>query len=173
MLKPVSKALVVSSVVVVAGVAGSASASAATTRAEYIAQVDPICQTFVDPESSALSAYHKTYKRWVHDFSHGSLKGWVRQTKRTVATLRQFTLVHSSMTEQVAAVPPTPADARLISTWLEGRRQADGYATAAASSLNRFQISRFFKLIRQADSMEAAGLRAINGFGFQVCGVYT
>ena len=41
----------------------AAPADAASTRAEYIAQVDPICQSFVGPESSALSAFITNSKR--------------------------------------------------------------------------------------------------------------
>jgi hypothetical protein len=116
MLKPVTKLLAVSSVLAVAAGVSSGPASAATTRSEYIAQADPICQQFVDPESTAYSAFRRDMKRWVH----------------ACTTL----------------------------------------ATAAASALNRFQLNRFDRLARRADNAEAAGLKAINGFGFQVCGVY-
>jgi hypothetical protein len=151
---------------------GAASADAASTRAEYIAQVDPICQTFVGPENTAISTYHRNYKRWIHDATHGTLKNWVKQTRRTASSLAAFSQIHASMTEQVAAVPPVDADAGLITTWLNGRRQADAFATSAASALKRINVGRYFKLVRKVDKAEAAGAAAINGFGFHVCGVY-
>jgi RimJ/RimL family protein N-acetyltransferase len=172
MLNPMSKVLIVSSALIAASFIGAGPASAASTRAEYIAQADPICQQFVGPEQAAATSYHRNYKRWARDFTKGSFKGWVNQTKRLAASLRLWNQVHATMTEQVAAVQPVPADAGLISTWLDGRRRSDGYANAAASALNRFQFERYDRLARQADNAEAAGLQAITGFGFTVCGVY-
>ena len=81
-------------------------ANAASTRAEYIAQVDPICQSFVGPENAAAKAYHRNYKRMIHDASSGTLKRWVKQTRRTVGSLTRWDQIHSNMTEQIAAVPP-------------------------------------------------------------------
>ena len=40
----------------------AAPADAASTRAEYIAQVDPICQSFVGPLGDSWAGYHKNYK---------------------------------------------------------------------------------------------------------------
>jgi len=172
MLKLMSKVLIVSSALIAASFIGAGPASAASTRAEYIAQADPICQTYAAQEGAALSAYHRNFKLWQRDFTKGSLKAWVRQEKRTAASLRLFNQIFATVTEAVAAVPPPAADAGLVSTWIASRRQAGGYATAAASALNRFQITRFFKLARQADNAESAGLQAITAFGFTVCGVY-
>lgn len=38
----------------------AAPADAASTRAEYVAQVDPICQSFVGPNDDAIGAYFRT-----------------------------------------------------------------------------------------------------------------
>jgi hypothetical protein len=57
----------------------AAPANAASTRAEYIAQVDPICQSFVAPENAAFRSYRKNDKRWFHLASSGSLKAWLKQ----------------------------------------------------------------------------------------------
>ena len=35
-------------------------------RAEYIAQVDPICESFVGTHDAAVKAYNKDAKRWEH-----------------------------------------------------------------------------------------------------------
>jgi hypothetical protein len=153
-------------------VCAPAAAGAASSRAEYIAQVDPICQSFAGPENKAIGVYNRNYKRWVHDASHGTLKNWVKQTRRTGRALSAFSQVHAAMTEQVAAIAPFDPDVGLITTWLNSRRQADAFGSAAAAALKRIDVGKFYKLGRQADSAEAAGLRAINSFGFTVCGVY-
>ena len=37
---------------------GASPADATLTRAEYIAQLDPICQAFVGPETNAVGAFN-------------------------------------------------------------------------------------------------------------------
>lgn len=162
---------IVAAALLATGVAGVTPAHAASTRAEYIAQVDPICQASVAPMDAAATAYNRNYKRWVRVLMHGSVKAWVKQTGRTARSLSQFTLVHASMTNQIAAVPPVPSDAGTISTWLNDRRQAEAFATSAATAFSRFKFDRFDKQIRRANLAEDAGIRAVAGFGFQVCGV--
>jgi hypothetical protein len=62
-------------------------AGAASTRAEYIAQVDPICQSFVAPLTGAFSSYHKAFKSLNKHAKSGSLKSFIRSIKRTARTL--------------------------------------------------------------------------------------
>ena len=150
---------------------GVAPALAAPTRAEYIAQADPVCQSFVEPESASLGAYHRDFKSWLRAAKKGSIKRFARLTHRLAAALLDFDRVHSSMTEQVAAIQPPDADASLIGIWLNGRRQADVLSDTAAAALNRFRVRRFFTLIRKADNVEGYGTQAINGYGFHVCGI--
>jgi hypothetical protein len=141
------------------------------TKAEYIAAVDPICQSFVAPQRTALQNYHRVYKRWIRSAGKGSLKSFIRLTHRTASALLAFDRVHSALTEQVAAIPPPAADAGLIGIWLNARRQADALGDAAARALNRFKVRRYFTLARRADNTEAYGVQAIGVYGFQVCGI--
>jgi hypothetical protein len=150
-----------------------ADANAASTRAEYIAQVDPICQAFVDPENAALRAYRKNAKRWDRLASKGTLKAWLKQTRRVSRSLLRLTQLDTTLNDQIAAVPPPAADAGAIATWLNARVQANAFAASAAAALNRPvpAINKYFKLIDRANAALAASTRAIAGFGFQVCGV--
>jgi hypothetical protein len=151
----------------------AAPAEAASTRAEYIAEVDPICQSFVGPEKAALHAYRKTAQRWDRLASKWTLKAWLKQTRRVSRSLLRLTELDTTLNGQIAAVPPPAADAGTIGAWLSARGQANALAAAAARALNRPvpQIGKYFKRVKQANaSLDAAG-RAIAGFGFQVCGV--
>ena len=145
-------------------------ASAASTRAEYVAQVDPICQSYKGPEFNAAKAYQRNYRLWVRSATKGTAKAFVRQTHRLAQSLFAWDRLHSSMTAQIVAIAPVPADAAVIDTWLNDRRRSDAFADAAAFALNKFQIRRFFRLTGRADKVERAGIQSINGFGFQVCG---
>ena len=146
-------------------------AHAASTRAEYIAQVDPICQSFGPSLHKAQKAYSKEYKEWERRLSKGTLKGWERQTHRTSQALRAFVQIDAGLTDQIAAVPPPAADAGTANAWLTGRNNGERWAFAAAKAFDRFKFNRFDKQLVRANKEYAAGLRAISGFGFQVCGV--
>jgi hypothetical protein len=153
-------------------VAGAgAQAGAASTRAEYVAQVDPICQAFRGPASSADSAYIKNYKRLFRVARKGTVKAFVRQTNRTAGSLLRFTQIHMSVTDQIATVPAAAADAGTVNTWLNYRRQSDAFSTSAASALRQFKFKRFFRQNDDAGAAEAAGRATIAPFGFQVCAV--
>jgi hypothetical protein len=152
---------------------GAAPAQAASTRDEYIAQVDPICQSFVGFENDAYRAYRRNTKRWDHLAGSGTLKAWLNATRRVSKSLMQFTQIDGSLNEQIAAVPPPAADAGTIGTWLNDRRQADALAASAAAALNRPvpQINKYFKRVKQANGSQESAGRAIDGFGLKVCQV--
>jgi hypothetical protein len=153
--------------------ASAAPADAASTRAEYIAQVDPICQSFVGLENNAYRAYRRNSKRWFHLASSGTLKAWLSASRRTSKTLMRLTRIDVSLNHQIAAVLPPAADAGTIGTWLNYRRRADAFSAAAAAALNHplVQVGEYFKRIKRTNASIAAAQRAVDGFGFQVCGV--
>lgn len=150
---------------------GVAPAGAASTRAEYIAQVDPLCQSFVSRINDARTAYNRNYKRWGHDLNHGSLKGWERQTHRTFQSLRTVVQIEAGLTDQIAAVPAPAEDAATIDAWLRGRNKAERIGASAAFAFDSFKFDLFGKRINQSNRAFATGLKAISGFGFQTCGV--
>src|SRR5215204_3274570 len=116
---------------------GAGPAHAAETRAEYIGQVDPICQSFVGPESVAYKAYRKNAKREGHLAGKGTLKAWLNATRRTSKSLTRLVQLDVSMIDQIAAVSPPAADAGTVGTWLNLRRQINAITAAAAAALNR------------------------------------
>jgi hypothetical protein len=148
----------------------AAPAQAASTRAEYIAQADAICQTFTPSLNQTYATYRHNDKRWARLASHGTLKAWVKQTRRTGAALSRYLQVHAALTEQLAALSPAPGDEALIATWISYRRQAESIGAAAATALSRIDVGKFFKFVGQANKAEFAGMKVVEGFGFQVCG---
>jgi hypothetical protein len=79
-------------------------AHAASSRAEYIAQVDPICSNTLDREA-------KTFHLVGSDLEHGRFKTAAKKFART-------NRVFSAGVEQVAAVGAPAADAVLIGQWV-------------------------------------------------------
>jgi hypothetical protein len=149
----------------------AAPADAASTRAEYIAQADPICQSFVGPATDAATAYRKDYKEWERRLTKGKLKPWVRQTHRTFRSLRRLVQLTAALTDQITAVTPPPEDAGTVNAWLINRNKSERWAYSAALAFDGFKFDRFYKLIDRAIRFQNAAFRTIDGFGFQVCGV--
>jgi hypothetical protein len=149
----------------------AAPADAASTRAEYIGQVDPICQSFVAPLEGAFGAVNRNFNRMVRAAKANKSKAFVRGIRRTSSALNGLAGVHANMIAQLAVVPPAPADSGTVGSWLGYLRQEEGFEQGAASSLAVFKIRPFFRQLRQADQALRSGQAAIAGFGFQVCGV--
>jgi hypothetical protein len=161
--------LVLSTVLVAVG---TPPADAASTRAEYIAQVDPICQTFAGPLGDAWGAFHRNFKGMLRAAKSGNFKRFLKGTKRMAVSLNGISQTRTSMIDQIAAVPPLAGDAGTVGTWLGYLRQEGGLEGSAASALRRLQIAKSFHRLRRADKASAAGIGAISGFGFQVCGTF-
>ncbi len=148
-------------------------ANAATTRLEYIAQVDPICQSFEGPVDDAWAAYARNDRRWARASKYGTPKAIVRTAKQTARSLAGWAQTLTRLIDQIAPVPPPAEDAVTVSTWLDLRRQANANEVSAASALKRGNVPKYFRLLRPADAESDASERAISGFGFQVCGPVT
>ena len=76
--------------------------------------------------------------------------------------------IRASLTAQIAAVPPPPADAGILGGWLDARRRSEALTTIVCFGSRRFKI-RPFKFIA-GGAAYVTSVRAISGFGFQVCG---
>ena len=83
----------------------STSAGAAATRAEYIAQADPIC-------ASELAATKRTFGGVAGDLRNGRFK-------QAASKFRRTTRVFKKGVAGVAAIPPPATDAALLSQWVQ------------------------------------------------------
>ena len=150
----------------------AAPADAASTRAEYVAQVDPICQSFVGPNDDAISAYLRNWKRLGPVASKGTLQQFGAQTKRVASSLKRVAQIHADLTNQIAMVPPPTEDFGTVGTWLNDRRQEEALLRSAASILVQFRpYKQYFRKLNLADAADEAATRTVSGLGFQVCEV--
>jgi hypothetical protein len=146
-------------------------AEAAATRAEYVAQVDPICKSFESPLATSFATYSADYKRLLRTAKKGRIKAFVRAARATAAALNVLSGLHTNLAAQIQTVPPPTADAAVVFTWLNALRQEGSLATAAATALLHAKFKAFNSYLGQADAALAAGKNAIAGFGFATCGV--
>jgi hypothetical protein len=143
-----------------------APASAASTRAEYVAQVDPICHG-IEVKEIAATRIFKRRIRHLHvrpvDLESKPVRRAAVRFYRSV--LRSF----RSGFDQIAAVPPAPGDEAVVSAWLQGLRKFERRFQRVIPLVARGEerkagraLSRAFKVAGQAD------LR-VQDFGFQHC----
>jgi hypothetical protein len=147
-------------------------AEAASTRAEYVAQLDPICQSFVGQNDDAFRAWSKNEKRLGPVARHGTLKQFGAQTKRVALGLKRIAQIQANLTNQIATVPPTSEDFATVGIWLNYRRQEEAHLRSAASILVQFRpYKQYFRQLDMADAADQAATRTVSGLGFQVCEV--
>jgi hypothetical protein len=127
-----------------------APAQAATTRAEYVAQVDPICRANLVPWQKTVATDVKTFKTWARLNNRGTFKAWVRQTHKHARALERHVRVHASLTAQISAVPPPAEDAHLVATWLMYRNEYERLTQSAAKAFDAFKFKKSNKLTGRA-----------------------
>jgi hypothetical protein len=147
------------------------SASAATTRAEYVAQVDPICQSAQAQEAVALQPVLRAFKR---DQKHHSRKTSRRAARAFRAYFQQYAVIERAANAQIATVTPAPDDVSLIQVWVRARGELlDDETQLFSGGLKPKKglkglgqvFGLFFGLIGR--EFEVADL--VRDFGFQYC----
>jgi hypothetical protein len=173
--------LTVGLVAVAAGAAAllPGTAQAASTRAEYVAQVDQICGRS-SRDSGRLGPRLKTLfgpKARSPQPEPGSPPRTKKQIRRALnrfinhiaAILAIFNREFSSTTEQIALVPPAPGDEAAVAQWIGGLRQYVSYIAESLHALRHHKPRAALAFQRQAIDALNAGGAAVQGFGISVC----
>ena len=135
---------------------GAAPANGAATRAEYIAQADPICQTTMEAERRALGPKGTVIRL----MKEGRFKAAARR-------YRNSNVAWSVGVEQLAALEPPSADAQLLATWVQMLRAQTPVAKQIAAAVAH---GRFLdKLLARIGSMNVKTRGLVSTFGFQYC----
>jgi hypothetical protein len=130
-----------------------APAQAASTRAEYITQVDPMCRANLGPWQQTYAAEVRTFKKWARLTNKGTLKAWVDQTHEFARALERHVQVHNTLTDQISAVPPPPEDAQLVARWLMLRNEYERLTQSAAQALHVLDIGQWGKQYARANKV--------------------
>jgi hypothetical protein len=145
----------------------AAPANAATTRAEYVAQVDPICQAADAQEAAAQRPLERASKRVL---KHHRLD---RKTHKKIDRLyarylSQYAAIEHAANAQIATIPPVTEDVSLIEVWLRAREEL---ATLQSQFSHNFvgkpgrAVTAVFRLI----GLEQETHDLVRDFGFQYC----
>jgi hypothetical protein len=146
-------------------------AHAAANRAEYVAQVDPICQAAIGPQAKALNSFSKAFQHFKQRVQSGRItKGtFTKLLRQTAGFLSRFKGIGANVTTQIEAVPPPPGDVGTVTFWLLNRRAAEQLVASAVSALKHYRLKAYFRLIAQAEATEAGARVLVSSFGFRYC----
>jgi hypothetical protein len=152
----------------------AASASAATTRAEYVAQVEPICQAGVAQEEAAARPLAKKLKQLQRSRRQAHSRKAIRRfAKRELRLLVRFydlvARVEQEVTSQIAAVPPAIEDTSLIQVWLRVRNEQAVVTQRLIRAFAKGSFFAAFDLILEATAKSAEAADLVRDFGFQYC----
>ena len=115
----VTRNLTVAAIVFAAMALTAASASGATTRAAWVAQVDPICQNAQGQEVVAAQPLLRATKRAK---KHARSRKVERTFSRAFRTyFGQYVSIERAATAQIATIPPATEDVSLVQVWLRAR----------------------------------------------------
>jgi hypothetical protein len=152
----------------------AAPANAASTRAEYVAQVDPICQAGLAQETAAAGPVIKKLKRLDRRAERAhSRKARKRADKRAAILLSRYydfvTSVEQSVTAQIAAIPPAIEDTSLIQVWLRARGEQAVATQRLFHALSKGDFLGTFNLLFEVDAKSTEVTDLVRDFGFHYC----
>jgi hypothetical protein len=150
-------------------------ATAATTRAEYVAQVDPVCQAAQAQEEAAALPVSKKLKR-LHKqerMKKASRKARGRAAKREMRLLAGFydyvVAVEHGVNAQIATIPPAIEDTSLVQVWLRARGEALVVTQRLFRALAKGQFFAAFELLIEVETKAAEASDLVRDFGFRYC----
>jgi hypothetical protein len=152
-------------------------AQAAATRAEYVAQAEPLCKAASNSLAGPSKKFAKGLKKAKpkHKPKRGSkaAKAFARRVFRVSGGFYlTFGQKVSGLQRQLAAIPPPAADAAVLNQWLGSMSTAAATMTDIATRLRSKNLKKALGAAAQVGDIEKE-LRAtdavVSGFGFQQC----
>jgi hypothetical protein len=149
----------------------AAPAGAATTRAEYVAQVDPICQAGLAQETAAAKPVAKKLRRLKkHTDSRNARRRALKREMRALAHLYDFVAtVEQGVNAQVATIPPAIEDTNLIQVWLRVRGEEVVVTQRLFRALAKGDFFAAFALLFEVETKSEEATDLVRDFGFQYC----
>jgi hypothetical protein len=168
-----SRKLIAPAIAMVALAIPATAAYAASTRAEYVAQADPICQAGQAQEAIAAQPLLRATKRAQKHHALDKKGTQKKLTRLFSAYLTQWAAIEHQVNSQIAAVPPAPDDVSLIQVWLRARNELVDLESQLVNSFKHpKRIKNPFKLIQKFFELTARQFEVsdlVRDFGFQYC----
>jgi len=134
---------------------GTAIAIGDTTRADYIAQAEPICKANTDANRHILKGAKSKAKR-------GQLGAAGRQFTRAASAF-------STTVDQLAGLPQPSADTPVLSQWIGYLRLEATYLARVAQALKKAQRGRAEGYAVRLNRNANLANQVVTGYGFSAC----
>jgi hypothetical protein len=160
---------IVPAITVIALAIAATAAYGAATRAEYVAQVDPICQA----GKTKLKRESRKYGHRIRALRKQGIDT-EKPTKRVLRLAVRFydrvARIQRSANQQIAAVPPAPGDEQLVAEWLRLRSKRIKLTNRAIHAYARSRKAhQFRRLMGRANTAEVNAESLVADFHFQHC----
>jgi hypothetical protein len=134
---------------------GVSIAHGAETRAEYVAQVEPICQANTDANRTILKNVQKKIRRQ-------QFKPAGKQFSRAAAAFKKTV-------NQVDSVPKPVADAPVLTTWIAHLRKAQGMLARIGALVQKKKAFKAQGIVVKLSRHSITTNNTVAGFGFNSC----
>jgi hypothetical protein len=152
-------------------------AQAASTRAEYVAQAEPLCKAASDsltkPDKKFTKGLKKARPKQKPKPGSKAAKAYARKVFHLAGGFYvSFGKTVSGLQGQLTAIPPPTADAAVLNQWLGSMSTAAGTMTDIGTRLRSKSLKKALVASGQLGEIEKE-LKAtdaiVSGFGFQQC----
>jgi hypothetical protein len=143
-------------------------AHAASSRAEYVAQVEPICEGAQKP---TFKAYLGSFKGVppIDDREHPTQRE-SHQVDRALGRLySRVAGIYGRTSSRIGAVSPAPGDEAAVAAWLAGRAQAQALWLRAGRAARHLKARRADGLTQKGIKVSDSASRNVSEFGFHFC----
>jgi hypothetical protein len=152
-------------ITMIALVITASTASAASTRAEYVAQVDPICHAADLKGKRAAKKHHLPRVIELGDLQLGERDSQLRVARQIALNNK----IIRPFIAQIAAVPPPPGDEGVISKFIADLRSYTVHGDKAVRAIRHRKPHRAYHLILAALEPLLEDNENLKPFGFQYC----
>ena len=167
-------AMVALAITMIALAISATPATAATTRAEYVGQVNQVCGSF-SPQLAKVSKSFKKLGSRLKGVDSESGAHEKRRFNRLLNDLGRYigrqARILGAMPDQVALVAPAPGDEAAVSQWLQGLRQFATLQGQQASALRHHKFGRAAGLSQGSFEALNSGGAAVKDWGIRTCPV--
>jgi hypothetical protein len=164
---PMRSTLIALAIIVIALAITVTTAVAASTRADYVAQVDPICQAAQKP---TLKTYDQLFKA---GFESGHRSDKKRAKTFLDRALGRFYIqvgnIYARVTGQISTIAAAPGDEATVALWLSERGQAAALAVQAGRAEKHLKRKRAHRLLNQSLSASGRAVRSVSTYEFRYC----
>jgi hypothetical protein len=153
-------------IAVIALVITAPSAYGASTRAEYVAQLEPICKAAQAPTFKAYSRLGKS----IPIAGEKITKAIARRTHLALAKFyAQISNIYGRTSARIGAVPPPPGDGETVAAWLGGRDQARILGLQASRVARHGKLKSAVRIGVRATAVSDTAAGLVSDYGFAWC----